>query len=304
MSGGPTYTIDQIINPTEHKATHDGLADGSEDIDANKLELYRSEALNDFVASGGLWSADSFGVNLIASMTSVVAYIGGKRIVSSSVSAHDFTASKYTIIDLGDDGVIDYAEATSIPTVPTLATNHIRLAIIITDATVTTHVYDRRNLEPLSIARVKLTEGTANDLWVDSLPDRNYLKVRAVLIDSGSINVLMRVNSDAGTVYSQRNSVNGAADGTSINQNRLTFSGAAARDRFIEVEIVNLQASQKIFTGHTTDPVSGGTASAPSREETVGKWTDVSDHINLIDILNGGAGSYEILSEMIVYGSK
>jgi len=135
MSGGPTYSTDQILDPTEHKATHDGLASGSEDVNNNKLELFRGEALANFVSGGGVWTADNAGVNRNASMTSVVAYINGKRVTASAVSARTFTASKDTYVDLGDDGVITYTEVANNAASPSLASNAIRIAVVITGAT-------------------------------------------------------------------------------------------------------------------------------------------------------------------------
>src|SRR3990167_6533997 len=124
MSGGPTYSTDQILDPTEHKATHDGLASGSEDVNNNKLELFRGEALANFVSGGGVWTADNAGVN-----------INGKRVTASAVSARTFTASKDTYVDLGDDGVITYTEVANNAASPSLASNAIRIAVVITGAT-------------------------------------------------------------------------------------------------------------------------------------------------------------------------
>ena len=305
MSGGPTYTIDQILNPTEHKATHDGLSDGSEDVDANKLELYRSEALNDFIASGGLWSADSFGGNLIASMTSVVAYIGGKRIVSSSVSAHDFTASKYTIIDLGDDGVIDYAEATSIPTVPTLATNHIRLAIIITSATVTTHVIDRRNLSPLSIARVKLLEGTLDDIWIDNIPNLDQFKVKVTLVDTGgTIAGGLTFNSDTGSNYSRRLQNPGSGDTNTVNQSVINLINTGTDIKHITFTMTNLATKAKLGNWESTEEAANGAGTAPIRNAGAFKWHNTSDQINLVQLNNIGSCSYASGSKIIIEGNN
>lgn len=93
------------------------------------------EGLFDYVASGCVWSADSVGASLNASMTAGVVYINGIRVPVSLVTARAFTASRDTYIDVGEDGVVDYTEVTLNAASPALAANHMRIGIITTDAT-------------------------------------------------------------------------------------------------------------------------------------------------------------------------
>jgi hypothetical protein len=99
------------------------------------LETIRSEMEFDYVASGCVWSGDSYGSTRAASMTAGVVYIGGKRISVSSVTARSFTASKDTYIDVDNTGTLVYTEVTNNAASPALAANSIRLGIIVTDGT-------------------------------------------------------------------------------------------------------------------------------------------------------------------------
>lgn len=90
------------------------------------------ESLGDFIASGLVWSGDAYGSTRNASMTAGIVYINGARIPVALVAARTFTASRDTYIDVGDDGVVDYTEVATNAASPALATNHIRVAIIIT----------------------------------------------------------------------------------------------------------------------------------------------------------------------------
>lgn len=92
------------------------------------------EATFDYVASGCVWSGDSYGSTRNASMTAGVVYINGLRITVSSVTARSFTASKDTYIDVGSDGVIDYTEVSNNAASPALSADHIRIGIIVTGA--------------------------------------------------------------------------------------------------------------------------------------------------------------------------
>lgn len=97
------------------------------------------EALVDFVASGGVWTADSAGVNRNASMSAMVVYINGRRITVAAVTSRTFTASKDTYIDVLDNqdgtGTLVYTEGSNNAASQSLASNSIRIGIIVTGAT-------------------------------------------------------------------------------------------------------------------------------------------------------------------------
>ena len=192
MPQTPTYPTGETIDPTEHHDTHEGLADGSLATANNKLETFRSESFYDFVASGGVWTADNPAVDRTASMTSVVPYIGGKRVTASAVAARDFTASKDTYVDLGDDGGIDYNEVANKPASPALATNHIRLAIVTTGATT---IAAQNNINqgqvdpagPTVSSTILSVVDTIGNLIYNRTPTPGVIGYRQQLNDQGSI---------------------------------------------------------------------------------------------------------------------
>lgn len=98
------------------------------------LTTIRSENTFDFVASGCVWTADSAGSTLNGSMTSGVVYLSGKRVTVSAVTAHGFTASKDTYIDVDNTGTLHYTEVTNNAASPALSSGYLRLAIIVTGA--------------------------------------------------------------------------------------------------------------------------------------------------------------------------
>lgn len=94
-----------------------------------------SETTLDFVkANTGVWSADSAGASLNGSMTAATLYINGIRVPVGAVTAHAFTASKDTYVDIDVNGNITYTEAANNAASPALAANSIRVAIIVTAA--------------------------------------------------------------------------------------------------------------------------------------------------------------------------
>lgn len=98
-----------------------------------------TETMFDFMASGLVWSGDAYASTRLASMTAGVCYINGRRITISAVTGRTFTASKDTYIDILDNGdgtgTLVYTEVTTNAASPALASNSIRIGIIVTGAT-------------------------------------------------------------------------------------------------------------------------------------------------------------------------
>lgn len=98
----------------------------------------RTEGWFDFVASGMVWSGDSYASTRNASMTSGVMYINGRRLTASLVTSRSFTASKDTYIDASDNGdgtvLLTYTEVANNAASPALAANNVRVGIIVTGA--------------------------------------------------------------------------------------------------------------------------------------------------------------------------
>lgn len=92
-----------------------------------------------FVSTGLVWSADSVGVTRAASMTSGRIKVNTTFLAISAVTGRVFTASKDTYIDILDNldgtGTIVYTEVTNNAASPALASNSMRIGIIVTGAT-------------------------------------------------------------------------------------------------------------------------------------------------------------------------
>lgn len=104
---------------------------------STSIETIRNETQFDYVASGGVWSGDSYGSTRNASMTALTCYINGRRGTISAVTARTFTASKDTYVDvLNSSGTFSlvYTEVANNAASPALAANSIRIAIIVTGA--------------------------------------------------------------------------------------------------------------------------------------------------------------------------
>lgn len=116
-----------------NKKWFDSLASGELSTDP-----IRTEAFSNFVSAGLIWTGDAYASTRNASMTSGVLYILGRRLTLAAVTAHTFTASKDTYVDVADNGdgtgLITYNEVNNGSASPALTTNNVRIAKIVTAA--------------------------------------------------------------------------------------------------------------------------------------------------------------------------
>lgn len=119
------------------------LSNGIGDVDNNRLQLFRAETCFDFVQSGLIWTLVS-GLN--GTMTAGVAYIADgsnlmQRITPAQIASRAFTASKDTYVDLGSDGTIYYNEVANGATAPSLSSNRMRIAVVVTSGSAITAIF-------------------------------------------------------------------------------------------------------------------------------------------------------------------
>lgn len=142
---------------------------------------------------------------------------------------------------------------------------------------------------------------TADSISV-SISARKYLLIRYSLAASGSINALLQLNSDTGSTYSYRSSINGAGDGTAVSQTSGQLVDTASQDALGEAKVVlNSTSKEKVIVNHGVRFVTGA-ANAPSRLETVIKWANTAAQITSVQIINSSTGDYASGSEVIVLG--
>ena len=87
-----------------------------------------------FVSGGCVWTGDSYGSSLAASMTAGAVVVGGASGNVAAVTGRAFTASRDTYVDISSTGAITYTEVVNNAASPVLAAGNIRVAIIVTGA--------------------------------------------------------------------------------------------------------------------------------------------------------------------------
>lgn len=145
--------------------------------------------------------------------------------------------------------------------------------------------------------------GTADDIAVTSLADKRYYMVLTSLLNSSTLNPVMRLNSDTGNNYAWRRSYNGAADTTGVSTQPYMLNGASgAYPSFSVGYYANLSSKEKLQINHWVGQNTAAATNAPVRDEEVGKHVQTSNPISAFTVNNQGAGDFASGSEVVVLG--
>lgn len=150
----------------------------------------------------------------------------------------------------------------------------------------------------------RATLGSAGDtLTVTLSTSRKYLKIFIDARPTGSVDMMMRFNGDAGTNYAVRWVANGTpGSGGSLNQVYLN-PGAANSYGTGEVFVTNVASKPKVgWSSYQTEGVSGA-ANIPGWQDEVFKWHNTSNQITSVTVFNNNGGNLLAAgSEVVVLG--
>ena len=154
------------------------------------------------------------------------------------------------------------------------------------------------------LASTELTVA-GDDLSSGTIPAKKYLWVQAWYKNDGAadINNLTRFNGDAGSNYTSRYSINGAADVTRTSRTWLDIESGGQDAKMLNMFIINNASNEKLVIYHQMDFGAAGAANAPNRREGVGKWANTSNQITEINLKQLDAGDYAAGSILKVWGA-
>ena len=153
----------------------------------------------------------------------------------------------------------------------------------------------------------RTTLSSAGDtITISSIPARKYLRIMfTVSPTGGTISFGIRYNNDSGNNYAQRNSINGAADTTAFSQNTMGAGiGPVTPSNTIGIlDGINIGSLEKVFSFSLYRGGGASAGNAPDRSEGVVKWSDTSNQITRVDLINtSGTGDFAAGSEVVVLG--
>jgi hypothetical protein len=149
----------------------------------------------DYVASGCVWTGDSYGVTRAASMTAGVVVINGNPVTVAAVTARSFTASKDTYIDVRDNGdgtgLLVYNEVANNAASQALTAGDLRIGIIVTAAGSIAAVGsvnqgEENKLLPIASSSPYATTDSLGNLICPRDPQRKILAYREITADQST----------------------------------------------------------------------------------------------------------------------
>lgn len=148
----------------------------------------------------------------------------------------------------------------------------------------------------------RTTLATAGDtITVSGFATRKYLSVIISVVNSGTVNLTLKFNNDAGNNYVWRTSTNGAADSSFTSNPSLVFN-AGSYPIYASMDLINIASSEKAFFMESIAYNSAGATNVPGRTILGGKWVNTSAAVTRIDLINIDTGDMAIGSELIVLG--
>ena len=156
--------------------------------------------------------------------------------------------------------------------------------------------------------------GTSGTIEVADLPDKKFYMVMESLLDTDTNNHnyfrFGNTTVDTANNYSYRYSTNGGADGTGVKGGLIAngFGFANMVPKLIVSYIFNISGEEKLVITHAVDQNTAG-LNAPSRNQTVGKWVNTSNPIDIWQSRSSASGapsgysSYAVGSNVSIIGS-
>ena len=143
---------------------------------------------------------------------------------------------------------------------------------------------------------------TANVMTVDGFTAKKNLRIEAYV--KGGNGNSFRFNNDTGNNYAHRYSGNGGTDGTQTSRSDFwSYYDGNDTEKYTVIHVKNEASKEKLFITETSSAVGTGAGTAPSRNETTGKWANTSAQITRVDVKTYTTNGLEEGSEVVVWGS-
>ena len=149
----------------------------------------------------------------------------------------------------------------------------------------------------------------ASSLSSGTFTAKTHLRVIAHTLQDSPVEADLRFNNDSGSNYCVRISINGGSDLAQYNTlNRIYLGGinpsGGAASSMTQIDIMNIANKEKLVLVHQHHSAGQGASYAPTRRETVAKWTNTSDQITRIDLVDlGVSAEIDAGSTITVWGA-
>ena len=134
--------------------------------------------------------------------------------------------------------------------------------------------------------------GTADDCDITDLTAKQFNVFLHHKIVTGNANQVLSFNNDSNSVYADRYSASGGADGTQTSQTNLQTNNYNT-DSFTVSYVCSISGEEKLMMWWKVNQGTAGAANAPNRVEMVMKYVPSPDaDITRLDMNNSTSGDY------------
>lgn len=148
-------------------------------------------------------------------------------------------------------------------------------------------------------------ESAGDTITVSNLADKRYYMILSSEIKSGTNSTpFIRFNNDSASNYSRRYHVlGGEYTNTSVDNIGMNVSSASGH-QFQVSYFANYSSKEKLGIIHAVSQQTAGSGNSPDRNEIATKWTNTTNAINRVDVINAdsGTGDFASGSEVVVLG--
>ena len=146
--------------------------------------------------------------------------------------------------------------------------------------------------------------GTSDTCEITDLSGSKFNQFLWHKVNTTAANTIMRINADSGSLYGNRYSSNGGADGTLVSKTNFELNWINSEE-FIMVYGVAISGEEKLFMSWAVHRSTAGAGTAPQRLEMVHKYVPASltDTINQVNVTNTDTGDYAADSNLSALGT-
>ena len=146
--------------------------------------------------------------------------------------------------------------------------------------------------------------GSASEFTSGTFTAKKYLWVQYYVEGTASLRPFsVRFNGDTAGNYAVRRNAIGASDATFGSITSIDGEGGKnVTNDFVNMFIINNSSNEKLVIAHSNSVVTQGAATAPRRDEIVGKWANTSSQITSITARSADSGNITT-GEMKVWGA-
>ncbi len=118
---------------------------------------------------------------------------------------------------------------------------------------------------------------------------------------SGDQNIRLRFNGDTSDNYSERYSLDFGGSNVQNSQTNIALHSGVVNENFGVFEFKNIASREQLCLGRVVGSGTDGNSNPSSRTQAL-KWTNTSNQVNRIELVNTSTGNFEAGSELIILG--